>query len=258
MGKWASNLLVVVAVLATSSLAACSDGYPAGHGAGGPGGSGGDGGSGDAGGAGGSGGVGGAGGSGGVGGTGGSGGAGGAIEVDPRCESWEFFACGGDLTGTWTLDYTCADFDFDDHFDEVWPMPSSCRSLRDEVAYEVVGTLAYEGRTETADLAYRATYRYTVPDACLDGLDLGASRGEACAAVGHRLAPASPGACVYGEGGCACDYELRGEERWVRELEELLSGAFEYVGRPDDAFSFCVEGNTLVRSYGDRIMWFVR
>jgi hypothetical protein len=132
------------------------------------------------------------------------------------------------------------DFDFDGHFDGVWPMPSSCRSLRDDVAYEVVGTPAYEGGTGAADLAYRATYRYAVPDACLDGLDLGASRDEDCDAIGRRLAPASPGACVYGEDGCACDYEIRGEERRVQDLEEAFDGAYDYVGRPVGGFSYCV------------------
>lgn len=265
MGKWISIFLAACVVVACGGEPDSSNGRGNTGGSGGTGldaagGAGGDasGGTGGTTGTGGDDGTGGSGGTIGAGGAGGSGGSSHSIPRDERCQSMRFEACGGDLTGTWTVDYSCGtSFDLMDHFPDVWPSPSGCRFLDMDVQVEADGSITYEGGLEIGDVDYRGTFRFDVPKNCLEGLRGEQTVAELCATIGRKVAPGHENPCVLRDDQCACDYEKQGTIRGQRALEEVFEGAFDYAGT-DAGFSYCVDGDSVVQSRDDFYLYLVR
>lgn len=179
----------------------------------------------------------------------------GELVADARCEEeLDYEACGGDLEGTWKVDHACGDYriEVDRLFGDT--VAFDCW-IPAELIREVRGTVTYEDGRERTDVSLRSRSRYVVPDRCAASLAPELSPAAFCDALSARLpAEGRTGGCVFGEGGCVCDYR---EARVLRESRPYLrepGGIVEFPGDDAAGFTYCVGGGRLVQSRDDMFL----
>jgi hypothetical protein len=176
----------------------------------------------------------------------------GALAVDPRCDApVSYEACGGPLDGTWTVDHVCGDRRVE--VDQLYGGRTSFDCwIGADLVHEVRGTVRYAGGVETADLAIRARVHYVVPDTCAASLEPDLPPATFCARLAAKVPDLRSGGCVYGEGGCVCNYASERELRTSRPYAPSYGGRIvEFPSDESDGFTFCVDGDRMVQSRGD-------
>lgn len=183
----------------------------------------------------------------------------GALAIDPRCDApVSYEACGGPLDGTWTVDHVCGDRRVE--VDQLYGGRTSFDCwIGADLDHEVRGTVRYAGQVETADLDLRARARYVVPDTCAASLEADLPPAAFCARLAAKLPDLRSGGCVYGEGGCVCDYSSERALRTSRPYAPSYGGRIvEFPSDEAAGFTFCVDGDRMVQSRGDMFVHLVR
>ncbi|WP_437774254.1 hypothetical protein [Sorangium sp. So ce1097] len=171
-------------------------------------------------------------------------GGGGSGAGEPAGACGELAACGGDPTGSWTIEESCLDLSFD------IPPSGDCVPVSDISRIEINGEFEFDAdETYTATLTVGGTIVVTFPAPCFSGEDMALT----CADLGEQLSENEAGGiesvdCAPVGDGCACTMA-------ARELTSASAGTWSASGTTlttvseDDEASegvpFCVDGSTL-------------
>ncbi|WP_437629572.1 hypothetical protein [Sorangium sp. So ce854] len=172
------------------------------------------------------------------------GGDGGSGAGEPAGACGELAACGGDPTGSWTIEESCLDLSFD------IPPSGACVPVSDISGIEINGGFEFDADgTYTATVTVGGAIVVTFPAPCLSGEDM----ALACADLGEQMSENDAGGiesveCAPVGDGCACTMA-------AREVTSASAGTWSASGttlttvlEDDDApgeLPFCVDGSTL-------------
>jgi hypothetical protein len=162
-----------------------------------------------------------------------------------RCGGFD--ACGGDVTGNWTVSSSCVEGNLKAAANLGQSLPPACRGNYDEVEAHVTGTVSFANGVAKNDTVTTVDYALRVSGACIAANGINTpDLSAACQAVGaaivgkgyHQVVT-----CSVEGSGCSC--AAKDVYRRDEELGYTISGnKLSYTGS-DDSMDFCVDGPTL-------------
>ncbi|WP_437874355.1 hypothetical protein [Sorangium sp. So ce513] len=172
------------------------------------------------------------------------GGDGGSGAGEPAGACGELAACGGDPTGSWTIEESCLDLSFD------IPPSGDCVPVSDISGIEVNGGFEFDAdATYTATLTVGGSIAVTFPAPCFSDEDM----ALACADLGERLSENEVGGiesveCAPVGDACACAMTVRevtsaSAGTWSASGTNLMTVSED--GEASEGVPFCVDGSTL-------------
>lgn len=167
------------------------------------------------------------------------GGGGGSV---PVCTG-NFTACGGDLTGKWSIDGVCTEGDLQDMFMDPSDYPAECSGMVQSFSIDMSGTLAYANGIETSDVTMVMNAKANYSKACIQAL-VGAPV-EVTQAICDAATGGSDGVmtCKLSNGGCACTMAMN--ERTQDSGAYTTSGGVLSYDDGGDSIAYCVSGSSL-------------
>ena len=159
----------------------------------------------------------------------------------PSCSA--FTACGGDLTGQWTIDGLCTEGDITEGMLDETEMPAECKDAFQNMSLQMSGTLTYANGIETADMKMAMKVKYTFTSACFSAMSMPMTQ-EACSAA--EMTSDDPDAPVLScsVSGSACNCTMSMENQGVETDTYTVSGSTLTYSDGESA-QFCVAGDKL-------------
>jgi len=148
-------------------------------------------------------------------------------------------ACGGDPTGTWTLDGICSDYDYESAIQQ-----ACANATVSDVTFLGSGTLVVAGNSWAYDVTGTATTAMQFPAEC----NVLGCNGTATAI---ETAGAQSATCTDdGAGGCNCDAVFDASNASAGTYTTDGNGT-STIGPDGETYYYCVSGGTLqLRQYG--------
>jgi hypothetical protein len=180
----------------------------------------------------------------------GSGGGGGNI---PTC-SGTFKACGGDLTGKWSIDGICIEGDLQSALSgSAEDMPSECADMLQGVSVQVSGTVEFANGSQISDATTKMDMKFKYTSACasaLSGMSLTLNQGL-CDTLATQMNSDEDedvdeemtAACSFSGGSCNCTMSMNGHD--TSTTAYTVSGNTFHTD-DGDSVEYCVSGKTLI------------
>lgn len=159
-----------------------------------------------------------------------------------------FDACGGDLTGRWTMESLCGTLPGEP------TLPMECADAVRAATFRVTGSYEFDaGGTFRMDARVTVQARLVVTEECARDAGLRRSlTAEDCQRVQDTIAEdeaVTASLCSSSERACVCDTESTAPQTMVTGVYSVDGSTLTENGR--DVSSYCVEGNRLaIRTEG--------
>jgi hypothetical protein len=166
---------------------------------------------------------------------------------EPQTNCLGFFACGGDISGTWMVDSMCLNDDLSTELLSELNLPSECSEFFQNATVSTTGTLTYANDNETAKLTETLAITVEYTDLCLSALvgqttlmDL-----SACNDMQNQLATrADVRAVTCSLVGTTCMCSLT-EKRVIDTLTGYVANGTSLAYITGDSADYCVSDSTL-------------
>jgi hypothetical protein len=166
-----------------------------------------------------------------------------------------FAACGGDITGTWTLDGVCSEGNLAEAMFKESGLPAACSGLYQSAVMEASGTVTFDNGVETANVSIITMVKVHVTAACISsqtgGVTVTSVSQSVCDAMETSMSSTtgtdggnSTATCTLA--GSACDCSLVYDSGSVQETNNYtISGNTINNTDSNKSQEFCVTGDTL-------------
>ncbi|MBN2574989.1 MAG: hypothetical protein JXP73_10540 [Deltaproteobacteria bacterium] len=163
----------------------------------------------------------------------------------PTCVG-DFDACGGDLTGKWTLDGVCSETDISEEMFDLSEFPPECSNMVQSISMKVSGTVEYANGTETSDVTMSVTVKGIYTAACMTAIaetPITATQ-EMCEMIAAGFDPTEgmSMSCSLSGGGCACTMSM---SEHAQETDTYTVSGGTLIYSSGENVQYCVSGDTL-------------
>jgi hypothetical protein len=158
-----------------------------------------------------------------------------------------FSPCGGDITGTWTIDGLCIEGDVASLMGQSSDMPAECKDAIKSLTMKASGTLTYANGVETSNVTMNMAGHYVYSAACISAMAGGTTvpvTQAVCDAASSSTGADGPQiACKLAGGGCDCTMSMT--DTTNETADYTVSGSTLSYTDGSDGAEFCVSGKAL-------------